>query len=206
MPVQPDDLGLRLEAYLAVVPILHTLRLCHRFRKGPDVRVTKLPAELVLDIESLIIKDKQIRPWYLSNWKSAFMHFESRCHPMFHLEDCYSPFDDGASYHVDLCASCSEGDRECTWECEKGCQDDIEDPCWTCAQEMDPDNCVRTCDAEYDYHMGRGAHEMGWRESMSTLEQDCEGWKKLIDQSEDGNFAKFDRVRTRFSKMQMTLD
>jgi hypothetical protein len=57
MPVSPDWLGHRLEAYSNSLAIMNTLRLCHRFGQGPSATITKIPVEILCMIEDMVYKD-----------------------------------------------------------------------------------------------------------------------------------------------------
>ena len=54
VPVRPDLLGERLQAYRETLPMLTALRLCHRFGTGSNVYITKLPNEVEQAIENII--------------------------------------------------------------------------------------------------------------------------------------------------------
>ena len=61
VPVRPDLLGRSLEAYDKCLPVLTALRLCYRFGKGSNAGITKLPVEIVVAIEHLILVDGKVR-------------------------------------------------------------------------------------------------------------------------------------------------
>ena len=63
VPVRPDELGAHLEAYEQSLPRLLTLRLCHRYGQGPDVYITKLPPELLLQVEEFVIAADRKPDW-----------------------------------------------------------------------------------------------------------------------------------------------
>lgn len=63
VPVRPDQLGGRLDAFQKILPALHALRMCHRFGRGPDVHVTKLPVEIEQIIEELVVKSCNPFTW-----------------------------------------------------------------------------------------------------------------------------------------------
>lgn len=191
MPVRPDILGERLQAYFKVVPTLHTLRLCHRFGKGPHVHITKLPAEIELAIEKLIIVSSQ-RECY-GGWKSAFLHYEGRCAPMDHLEDVYSPLSDQASDHAVLCASCLDQQHYyfCTEECETRCKPENINKCWTCSQTLDDSTCMRTCEAKIHHDMNTIALE-DWEVELN--DDSCnETWENKIGKE---GFDRYEKVMT----------
>lgn len=90
LPVRPDELGWHLEVYQKTLPALTTLRLCHRFGKGPDAHDTKLPFEILDAIETILCDPKHrayqdyVR-W--DNWVESFEHFEGRCAPIVSQSD-----------------------------------------------------------------------------------------------------------------------
>lgn len=90
MPVRPDLLLAHLEAYDKALPELRSLRLCHRFGKGSDVHITKLPLEVRLVIEGHIAADERVNVLYWDHWntgwKSTFEYFEGRCKPQRHAQ------------------------------------------------------------------------------------------------------------------------
>ncbi|KAF2173297.1 hypothetical protein M409DRAFT_49759 [Zasmidium cellare ATCC 36951] len=186
VPVKSDLLGERLEAYSIVVPVLRALRRCHRFGKGPKVHVTKLPAEIELIIEGLIIRDRQERYRDLSRWKDAFRHYEGHCSPMDHINA--SPLHDRAE-DIDQCKSCREAEWKDPAACENRCEDGNADQCWTCSQKCDPGNCMRTCRAQINEHVNDMV--LQWEPGVD-LDGDCESWEKMIDQK--GDFAKYQKV------------
>ncbi|KAK4507138.1 hypothetical protein PRZ48_000872 [Zasmidium cellare] len=198
VPVKPDLLGERLEAYSKVVPVLRALRLCHRFGKGPKVHVSKLPAEIELVIEGLIIKHEQDENRWGSEWSRAFAHYEGRCEPMSHLEDCWSPLADGVD--VEYCETCEEGFYGVVKSCEKRCKDEDADKCWICSEKCDRDNCLRTCEAEMHNEMNELALESDW---ALDINGDCQGWAKMIDKK--GNFAQHEKVLRQHFGLDVSL-
>jgi len=55
--VEPAHLGAHLETYTKLLPTIETLRLCHRFGKGPDAQVCRLPVELLSSIEGFVVRE-----------------------------------------------------------------------------------------------------------------------------------------------------
>ena len=149
----------------------------------------------MLSIEEVIIKGQQKSAAWASEWSSAFRHYEGRCAPMDHIPDCYSPLRDGVSGEENCCDNCCEEGPE--WadpsECEKVCKKSTKDRCWTCAQKLDPESCMRTCASQLNEDMNRLALDEDGFDCRYT-EEDCEQWEKKIDQSKSGNFAKYDKV------------
>jgi hypothetical protein len=81
--VRPDLLGQAIEAYDKALPTITTLRLCHRYGKGPKVKITKLPIEILSAIEELAYHAIRTS---LTTWSEVFHHFESRCELVDHLD------------------------------------------------------------------------------------------------------------------------
>lgn len=194
MPVRPDVLGERLEAYAKVVPTLRTLRLCHRFGKDQQVHITKLPAEVELVIEGHVIRAHQRSPGQHSfcEWEDAFRHFEGRCAPVDHAEDpeeTHHRIREGFSGD-EICDSCEKGNW---WEvdlCEKRCKpEDGDDKCETCSQTLDPHNCTGTCKAGIDFSVNHECHGTIWEDAA---DDDCKGWAKRIDKK--GSFGQYETV------------
>lgn len=59
VPVKIEQLGAHLEAYTSLQTTLNALRLCNRFGSGTQATITKLPIELVQQIERHMIEEKQ---------------------------------------------------------------------------------------------------------------------------------------------------
>lgn len=59
MPVRVEQLGAHLEAYIATLPIITTLRLCNRFGTGNNCHINRLPIELVKLIEEYIVRPER---------------------------------------------------------------------------------------------------------------------------------------------------
>lgn len=170
MPVRPDLLGEALEKYETVIPTLQALQMCHRFGKGPQVHITKLPNEVRLVIEDLIFH--RALPHLTGWWKSVFRHVEGRCEPSDHLEDGY--FD----ILEDVKGECSE--KLC-----KKCQDaDTGDECIDCRVLM-------------DMKMNEGLMEVGT--FMEVCIDERQRWRNMIHQGPGGNFVRLDEVRFRRS-------
>ncbi|EME50218.1 hypothetical protein DOTSEDRAFT_144911 [Dothistroma septosporum NZE10] len=195
-PVRPDKLGEGLEAYAKAVPTLHALRLCHRFGQGFKVHITSVPTEIELAIEAFVITAAKVQiardlrdsdDPSVPTWSSAFHHFESKCAPMDHLVDCYSPlndqvFDDPMAF----CDACEE-DYWNTEGCKKACKAGIQELCWTCTQNADPESCHKTCNAMVHRRMNDLAIDWDWDRPEDS--EDCERWRLMIDTK--GRFAKY---------------
>ncbi|KAL9534815.1 hypothetical protein SMMN14_01246 [Sphaerulina musiva] len=186
-PVKPDELGQRLEHYAEVLPTLNGLRLCHRFGQGQDAHVTRLPVELELAIEAIIIQDKQSplqHGW--EKWADKFRHYEGRCAPIDHVEDIASPLVDQLSDMHTLCKKCEDNiDVEL---CDLRCQPGDLSPCYTCSQKLDPDNCMESCREKESAAMNEFILRWDWD---PMCEQQME-WEEAIDQT--GAFARYDTI------------
>lgn len=119
IPIRPDLLGAHLEAYAKAKPIINALRLCNRFGKGEKAAITKLPAELLLIIESYHVEN--CRRWRRYMWTQLFKCWENRCSPIEH----YSPtkhlelyreyvFDAAGSEHDGLVPARGDGEKSST--------------------------------------------------------------------------------------------
>jgi hypothetical protein len=180
VPVRPDLLGQSLEAYEKFLPVLTTLRLCHRFGRGPDVHVTKLPVEILAVVEELIFDSLRARA---TSWISLFEHFESRCEPVDHdgVDDyIWDMADEEAS--EEKCEACRDPESDC-------------DICSDCEKIVK--RCANVCIAEHgEWRYDDCAHE-------------CQLWEKKIEQGADRGFAKYDKVcpimRARRSTVLLTL-
>ena len=73
-----------LEAYVDTLPVLNTLRLCKRFGQGPHCVVTKLPEELIQQIENYVIDD--VRAEKRERWAPSLLCFEEECSLLDHFE------------------------------------------------------------------------------------------------------------------------
>lgn len=165
VPVKPDTLGLHLQAYQECLPKLTALRLCHRFGKGPDVHVTKIPPEILQIIEGFMFKPHFFIDW--GEWSESFMHFESKCEPISHLYDD-RPLDLKDEFRELECEDCSEYN----WNlCKKGCDEKITELANQYLMSSDHDWRYNDCE--------------GHRAS----------WLARINQSPKGHFAQYDEVR-----------
>jgi hypothetical protein len=86
IPVDVVKLGAHLDAYIELKPLLHQLRLCHRFGEGPDVHLTKLPQELLELVVDCLLTSAQCNAPY-KKWDNPFSCFEGRCSPVEHVSD-----------------------------------------------------------------------------------------------------------------------
>ncbi|SMR45063.1 unnamed protein product [Zymoseptoria tritici ST99CH_3D1] len=161
-PVRPDKLGPHLKAFEETVPVLHALRLCHRFGKGPDVHITKLPAELELIIEELCLHPTWCRATAFEHfdWEADFRCFESRCSPLSHMGDC-TPLWEQVTDNFNYCDSCP--DFEAPFDhCEVSCKNShTADPCETCKAGT-KGTCEKSCDGQIHEEQMRAAAECDW--------------------------------------------
>ena len=171
-PVRPDDLGPHLQAYQTVLPTLRTLRLCHKLGTGSGVYISKLPIEIKDLIEEAIV-EKQIRSTaVLSTWTESFMHFESRCEPIDHINEGY-------------CEIFPEVESELL---------EAEELCEKCQAEGESrDDCNEGCRSLIDHKINIGLIERD-DEQIEKCEDERMKWQSLIDQGPKGAFAKYDKV------------
>lgn len=73
-----------MHAYATIAPKLHMLRLHYYFGRGEKAVITKLPVELFVAIEELLLSE---RPRLLEEWQEACLCFEQRCNPTDHFTD-----------------------------------------------------------------------------------------------------------------------
>jgi len=75
--VRIDKLGAHLEAYTDTLPVITALRLCNRFGKGKNCYISKLPTELINEIEHLILEPERER--CLATWSKELKCWEREC-------------------------------------------------------------------------------------------------------------------------------
>ncbi|KAK3706662.1 hypothetical protein LTR37_012671 [Vermiconidia calcicola] len=168
MPVRPDLLGDRLEAYAKSLPVLQALRLCHRFGTGSQVHVTKLPTEILLSVEDIVLHHHR-NGWKRYDWSDAFAHFESRCEPMEHIHDPYDLiYDIRCEYRDQLCETCQAEDGE--EECDQDCDSIV---------HQKANECLASDGFE-------------WRYGVCETQRDK--WLTAINQHPGKNFAKYDEI------------
>ena len=166
VPVRPDLFGEHLEAYMESLPKLNALRLCHRFGNGPNVHITKLPAELLIAIEDMIFEHS--RSQYTGPWTGLFRHYEGRCEPVDHfLEGYYDVYGEVKEECIEnLCERCQAGaDDLCTEDCEKA------------VREVMNNSLMEGLD---------------WR--FEDCEMQRSNWEAMISQKPNGQFVKYDKV------------
>lgn len=108
VPVKIEQLGAHLEAYTSLQTTLNALRLCNRFGSGTQATITKLPIELVQQIERHMIEEKQEE--LMPAWTRDFRCWQNVCQPIDHMKDVeilefYNEIQDAQS-EVDDCGCC----------------------------------------------------------------------------------------------------
>ncbi|KAK6396111.1 hypothetical protein LTR65_010221 [Meristemomyces frigidus] len=201
VPVKPDTLCERLDAFMKVLPTIHTLRLCHRFGRGLDVHLTKLPVEIEQTIEALLVKSSNPfdndRWFTLCEWSEQFECFESRCEPRRHLPDSNSPLSDAADDEVAACEECAEqGVYES--DCKNVCKAKSKDRCDECksgASKQSPELCEKSCAAKKIERKNELAMSFEYGQTWGDIHHHaCGQWKKRIDQRNGGGFVKYAEV------------
>lgn len=86
VPVKVEVLGAHLEAYIILQPTINTLRMCHRFGKGDDVAITKLPVELLSEVEEYLVARERRKT--RKAWNADFRCFRLRCQKRDHFSQC----------------------------------------------------------------------------------------------------------------------
>lgn len=170
MPVKPNELVAQLEKYEAALPIIHTLRLCHRFGKGDNVHVMKLPVEVEQLIEDLVLNSAVI-PDYAHGPDRMIVHFENRCTPSTHANHTYADVFDAV---IDDMA------------------DDLCDTCQASEESLFSPNCIEGCEKMVDDEINAELSEGD--EFFDICEQKRANWWQLINQKPGGGFVRFDKV------------
>lgn len=169
MPLRPDFLGQSLEAYERVLPVLAALRCCHRYGRGPQAHITKLPAELLDIVESSLFAD--VRQG-ITTWSDSFHHFEGRCEPIDHVDDFVDVLveaDTALDLDGELCSDCSAG-RCFPPSCKNDCYEKVNE----LANEM-------VMEQHFDHY-------------MEVCDRQRRAWEKLLDDGANGTFAKYSKV------------
>ncbi|KAK3073107.1 hypothetical protein LTR53_005588 [Teratosphaeriaceae sp. CCFEE 6253] len=193
-PVKPDKLLAHVDAYAKVLPVLHALRLAHRFGKGPHAHITKLPVEIELAIEDLIITAERGAYNYVwHDMRCDFACYESECAPSQHYEEEMSPLWDAASDAVTLCATCTaygvyDG------ACKEKCDEKTAIRCAKCQVRLGRDDCERTCQAVYEEAVEETAAESD--SFLDTHLRSADRWTALISRSQSGELVNV--LRTHF--------
>ncbi|GAB1736943.1 hypothetical protein NU219Hw_g311t1 [Hortaea werneckii] len=87
VPVPVEVLGAHFEAYVNLQPTINTLRLCHRFGKGEQDTITRLPVELLSEVEDILMEEERRKR--REEWETDFRCFQVHCEP----RDHYGPFE-----------------------------------------------------------------------------------------------------------------
>ncbi|KAI7233088.1 hypothetical protein KC330_g5548 [Hortaea werneckii] len=85
VPVEVEVLGAHLEAYVNLQPTINALRMCHRFGKGEDVAITRLPVELLSEVENILMEEERRKR--REEWETDFRCFQLYCE----LRDHFDP-------------------------------------------------------------------------------------------------------------------
>ncbi len=85
IPVRVELLGAHLTAYLELLPTLCALRLCHRYGRGYEVNLTRLPIELLSAIEDLLFAEACVP--HVEAYKKDFRCFQHHCNPIDHMTE-----------------------------------------------------------------------------------------------------------------------
>lgn len=67
-----------------MLPAISMLRLCNRFGQGPEAFITRLPAELLNNIEYRLMEP--VRRREVALWEGAFGCFEQKCELPEHVD------------------------------------------------------------------------------------------------------------------------
>lgn len=86
VPVEVEVLGAHLEAYVNLQPTINTLRMCHRFGKGDQAAITRLPVELLSEVEDILIEEERRKR--REEWETDFRCFQLHCEPGDHYSLC----------------------------------------------------------------------------------------------------------------------
>ncbi|KJX94796.1 hypothetical protein TI39_contig4159g00024 [Zymoseptoria brevis] len=184
-PVSPDKLVPHLKSFEKILPHLRTLRLCHRFGQGPDVHITKLPAELELLIEESFLSSGWSRSRYYDafEWEQDFKCFESRCTPLSHIGDS-TPLWEMITDNFDYCGRCP-GYIYPFDDCETHCKNSsTADPCEACKAGNSRQTCEKSCDGQLAFEQQTAASESDyWFEDHMDARS---RWEKRVSAEEAG--------------------
>jgi hypothetical protein len=152
------------------LPSLTTLRLCHRFGKGPSATITRLPPELLSMIEDFVYQD--FMPHY-SAWFQPFECFQKTCDLLDHAPDHVW---DAAAEFTSPCEACEDSDDPLGLRCGNECTFKFWDE-------------VRDILLDGD----------GLDEAREDCLKQREIWEEKIRQAPDGKFTRLDNVRGNFA-------
>ncbi|KAI7461679.1 hypothetical protein KC357_g8677 [Hortaea werneckii] len=97
VPVKVEVLGAHLEAYINLQPTINTLRMCHRFGKGDNVAITRLPVELLSEVEEYLVARERRKT--RKAWNADFRCFQLKCQKRDHFSE--SELNDMAYWHCE---------------------------------------------------------------------------------------------------------
>lgn len=134
LPVNPCKLLGNLAALDMILPVLQPLRLCHAFGRGPDVHITKLPIELIRDIEQHAYDRKLDSHEFNVGgcWDSYFKCFQGQCQPHNHVNLFNDHLWDWKSdlWNGEMMTPCDKCEKcEDSWEACASCQEDFDFLC-----------------------------------------------------------------------------
>ncbi|KAI6903994.1 hypothetical protein KC318_g14075 [Hortaea werneckii] len=116
VPVEVEVLGAHLEAYVNLQPTINALRMCHRFGKGEDVAITRLPVELLSEVENVLIEEERRKT--REEWETDFQCFQLHCELRDHFDT------------DELQEQRRELDEEVRLDCDGECNSDSEYDEW----------------------------------------------------------------------------
>ncbi|KAI6793218.1 hypothetical protein KC332_g12521 [Hortaea werneckii] len=145
VPVKVEVLGAHLEAYINLQPTINTLRMCHRFGKGNDVAITRLPVELLSEVEEYLVARERRKT--RKAWNADFRCFQLKCQRKDHftqseLDEVVQEYEEELEEHhrlYDCEGSCcdsevdTEDEKDIDEEVGESAADDDED------EEVDDD-------------------------------------------------------------------
>jgi hypothetical protein len=83
IPVAIDKLGAHLQAAYESQPTLDAIRICHRFGKGPDVHINRVPPEVLAMIEGYV--KVPLENYYEHKWSKDLKCLQGECKPSDHF-------------------------------------------------------------------------------------------------------------------------
>lgn len=87
IPVDIQLLGPHLEAYVQIRPVLHQIRLCHRFGRGANAHLHKLPQELLEMVVDNLLQSNRDEFAAYSEWSEPFRCYQRLCEPIDHFDE-----------------------------------------------------------------------------------------------------------------------
>lgn len=117
LPVRVEQLGAHLEAYIATLPTIATLRLCNRFGTGNDCHIKRLPVELVKLIEEYVVEPEREKAF--STWSQQHKCYEEQCTVYDHYSETREELHQRYHELIEPC-ECGE-DGECGLDHHEAC-------------------------------------------------------------------------------------